>query len=312
MNFDKPQARAPKLRSPERVFRSLATAATSDFEFLNRDKQSMNDFRAMLTATICMMALVSETCLFADPPSEQKQIAALQKRISVIEGLVATQDAYVAFNKIEANGAPVQVVRDYMMFSRRYYTEHKDVARMLIFARAGIDFGLRHAKAVEQRDEKLARSLRAHAKAFAFNTAANAWPGWQDPGIEVTASDLVNGLDLARLNLRLARELKVSAQAQLNAHWLVGAHLMAAKQVEPAVKQFDLARELAKPEESPDYLGMIDGYTALARLSAKPNDKTLQGQLDVVVAKLKETKGEGKFFAQQIRTAAEVFAAASK
>lgn len=45
-----------------------------------------------------------------------------------------------------------------MVLSRRYYREHKDVTRMLIFARADIRLGLVSARATD--DAKLADAVR--------------------------------------------------------------------------------------------------------------------------------------------------------
>lgn len=273
--------------------------------------------QAMTTTTrtvLCAFTTLALTSIASadDKTDEQKKIEELKKRIAFIEGIVDSQDVYFAFEQIEQGKDPIAVVREYMMISRRYYSQHKDVPMMTMFARAGIQFALNAAKTADPNDKKLATSLRAHAKSFAFNTSANNWPGWQDPGIAITKSDLANGLDLARLNLRLAKTLKANEQAQLNAHWLLGVHLMAAGKSEPAVEQFKLARESAPPKQLLDYVGMVDGYAALARLAATPNDAELRGKLKEAIARLSRTKGEGKFFAAQIKTAAEVFAPESK
>lgn len=243
---------------------------------------------------------------------EQKKIEELKKRIAFIEAIVKSQDVYVAFEQIEQKQDPTAVVREYMMIARRYYREHKDVPTMTMFARAGIRFALNTARSVDANDKKLVHSLRANAKSLAYNTSANNWPGWQDPGITITKSDLAHGLDLARLNLRLAKTLKANEQAQLNAHWLLGVQLMAAGQTKPALEQLNLARESAPPNELLDYVAMVDGYSALTRLATDTKNAELRSKLNESLVRLNKTQGDGKFFAAQIKTAAKVFAPESK
>ena len=74
-------------------------------------------------------------------------------------------------------------------------------------------------------------------KTYSLMLSGDSWPGGKDEGIEITASDLVAGIALARQNLRLAKELKRDDEVFANAHWLLGAHQLAAAIA--ALKQID-------------------------------------------------------------------------
>ena len=45
--------------------------------------------------------------------------------------------------------------------------------------------------------QALGSSLRLQGKKLAYNLAADTWPGWNEPGIVITTSDLDAGLDAA-------------------------------------------------------------------------------------------------------------------
>jgi len=69
--------------------------------------------------------------------------------------------------------------------------------------------------------------LRSTAKGLAYDVGSLTWPGWEEPGIDPTPEDLAFGRECARLNLRLAIELKKPALKISMAYWLVGADALA-------------------------------------------------------------------------------------
>ena len=84
--------------------------------------------------------------------------------------------------------------------------------------------------------------LRSSAKALAYDIGSFTWPGWEEPRISPTADELAAGRDCARLNLRLAIELQKPPERVSMAHWLLGAHALAARDFDLAEKEFQLAQ----------------------------------------------------------------------
>ena len=140
------------------------------------------------------------------------------------------------------------------------------------------------------------------------------WPGWNDEGIVLGATDLGIGLDAALLNLRLAQELSRGPEVMGNAHWLIGAHHLAANRAAQALKTFVQAEQAFQQAGKPDFALMAAGYAALASkctaaAQGAPTSarEIADRQLQAVLQKLEKSDDEdAKFFAEQIRTAEKV------
>jgi hypothetical protein len=104
------------------------------------------------------------------------------------------------------------------------YWQEKDLIGALAFSRAGTQFGLQSALLYDQVDPELAYKLRSGAKGCAYDFASYAWPGWDEPGMVITAADHTAGFDAARVNLRLAVELELGDLPTSRAHWMVSAY----------------------------------------------------------------------------------------
>lgn len=216
------------------------------------------------------------------------------------------EDVFRAMEMIEAHGPPLVVVGLYHQIVRALYSREKNIPLMLMIGRAGVQFGLREARAAK--DRMSADELKGAAKALSYDLASNSWPGWNDEGIDLTPSDVANGRDLARLNLRLARELKRGDLPLGNACWLIGAHELSSGEHEKAIASFQDAAAHFTRAEKPDFRLMAEGYVAIARLMS--NDAKAEGrrQLDAAVSRLKELGTEdAKFFADQLRSVADFF-----
>ena len=186
---------------------------------------------------------------------------------------------------------------------RQLYNERKLLAAFAM-GRAAVQFGL--SAAAREANPKRAEALRSAAKTAAYNLAANTWPGWDDPGVTLTSSDLAIGLDAARTNLRLARELNKPEIALGRAHWLLGAHQLAAGDRKSARDSF---REASKHETAANEPGEAmhsDAFAQLCDLLEAPNDKQADERLAKALESLRKQK-DGEFFASQVDSARRVF-----
>ncbi|REJ94203.1 MAG: hypothetical protein DWQ34_08970 [Planctomycetota bacterium] len=218
-----------------------------------------------------------------------------------VANLLLTQDSFAALQYIERQGAPQEVMSLYFKTAQWLHYTNKDVAGMIAISRAGIHYGLAQAERLQESDPETAEKLRGTAKAMSFNLGANTWPGWDDEGIVVTDSDAHIGLDAAKLNLRLAIELKRDPLPLCNAHWLLGVHLMVAGEEDAAAQELQNAIEQARAAEREDFEMMCCGYVAIARFHADTNNAEHGAELDRCVAELKRIDTEdSRFFADQL------------
>jgi len=215
----------------------------------------------------------------------------------------ATEDSRAASTEILRGDDPIAAARKGSRFVLWLY-DQKRIPEMVLYGQLGIDYCLGHATSPAL-DEPRRTELRGLAKTIAYNVSANLWPGWND-GVALTAADLRTGLDLARLNLRLGVELKRGAEPMGHAHWLVGAHELAAGQLDRARAAFQESSRQFEAANKPDAALMAQGYAALTAgpRVASPTDPALQELLK----RLRALDGDGPFFADQIETAARVFA----
>src|SRR5688500_10487115 len=110
------------------------------------------------------------------------------------------------------------------------YWKQKDLAVTVALLLEGIAKG-QAAAAVNPAD---ATQILGTVKAMAFNLASFTWPGWDEAGITITPQQMALGRDAADLNYQLALELNRPPDKVAAAHWLVGAHALAAGEFDRA------------------------------------------------------------------------------
>jgi hypothetical protein len=227
-----------------------------------------------------------------------------------VRSLAQAGDTYEAIARIESQPDPLAVARTYAAVAQFCYGDAKDLTRSTAFCRAGLQYCLTRANAVAGTDPDLAAKLRRGAMSLSYNLAANSWPGWDEAGIKITASDIAIGMDAARCHFRLAKELEVDHKMMLNCYWLVGAMQLAARQHDEAVASFRQAEGEAALANDPEARLMAGGFVAVTQIvAARDADKARQ-QLKQVVAELtKIGSQDAKVYLPQFEAALRVFAA---
>lgn len=170
--------------------------------------------------------------------------------------LLRGSDTFAALQRIERDGTPVEIAQRYDELVRDLYWKAKDVAALIVVARGGIHYCL--TRMDETTDAPDRDVFGGFAKKVAYNLASFLWPGWNEPGVSLSSGDIVIGLDAAKLNLRLAAELKRPPERIQEAHWLLGAHLLAVGEPATALREF----ERASPQTRP----LFEGYRLLAQI----------------------------------------------
>jgi hypothetical protein len=204
---------------------------------------------------------------------------------------------------IEATGNPVIVASAYKDFAQALYRQNKDVQHMIDAGRRGIKFALDHAASIESDDPETAAKLMEIAKTISFNVGANTWPGWGDDGVEISTDQRKAGFEAAMLALRLVNELNLGPRRIGTAHWLVGAHHIAARCPEAALASLDEAGD--RPSEM-----MARGYAALARKLCPETRAAALAELDQVLQRLGQGGSKAAtFYQRQIAVADQILCA---
>jgi hypothetical protein len=168
------------------------------------------------------------------------------------------------------------------------YWNQKDIAKTV---RIGT-WGLATARAIRDRD------VMGEVKGMLYDLGSFTWPGWEEPGIELTPDLIAQGLVAAEINLAYAGILRRGDLPMSRAHWLLGAHQLAAADRESAIKEFRTAEELATQAGSQAdallcraYRQLVEGsneYEATTRaLAGLDHGEELVAQLETAARALK-------------------------
>lgn len=242
------------------------------------------------------------TALSQERDNSKSPMSHFEKVSSILE----SGDSYQAADYIESQGTESEVVRVYDDVTTSLYRQKKDVSRMLLLGRMAIRYCLDKAKKADGHDKQFADKLRTVAKVTAYNISVNAWPGWQEEGIVVTSSDSIVALDAARLNLRLALELKKPDLAVGNAYWLLGAQEMVQGEFEKSYDSFTKAATKFQTAKNPEYQQMALGYVAIAK-SANGEHGGAQKLARAIESLGKIGNEDAKFFASQLNDVSKFF-----
>ncbi|BCX48651.1 hypothetical protein HAHE_25590 [Haloferula helveola] len=191
----------------------------------------------------------------------------------------------------------IQLCSELMM---HLYWEKKDLGGALKVGRAALDTYVRMLESKEGTPEE----VHHQAKAICYNIASFAWPGWDEPGIEIDADALEAGLRAAERNLELARSLERGALAESRAHWMLGGQLIAHGEHAKARAHFDSASERAAESGKPDEALLAVGFGQLAQMLEAGADSS--DELERTLSQLSAMEG-GDGFADQIRVARTYF-----
>ena len=218
-----------------------------------------------------------------------------------VKEILEQADRNKAMEFLNGQGEPQTVARRYLELMMDFYWKARALSEVTSFGTAGIDYSLAKAQEFAQSNPEAARDLKSAAMAMAYNLASFTWPGWDEEGIVVSDTDLATGLEAAKLNLRLARELKKGASAISAAYWVVGAQYLAAEQYEDAGKAFEMAIENAREAGDEASALMNSGYAGIVKVIGRVQKAKGKEQFEQAIEGLKKIGSEdAKFYAQQL------------
>jgi hypothetical protein len=222
-----------------------------------------------------------------------------------ILSLCATRDWVAGIEHVARQPAVVNPARTFLEVMRHYYWKLKDLPAAIAFGQAGAHFALFNSIQLETTDPALAQQLRGAAKGLYYDLASFTWPGWDEPGITISAGDLAIGLDAARANLRLAHELNKGDLPLSRAFWMRAGHELCRGEYDAARQSYhNAARHAHAAGSRPDQL-LCDGFVRLTELLDSRNTAD-DPELNSILEQLKPLEN-GPDFANQILTARRVF-----
>jgi hypothetical protein len=239
---------------------------------------------------------------------QQTEVAERGIAFEEVKRLLTAGDTFEAIEYVNGQGVPETVAERYSHLVKDFYWKDKALPNIVTFARAGIQYCLTKAQEMQEDDAQKALQLRVYARVISYNLASFAWPGWDEEGIVITERDLVEGLDAARLNVRLTTELREGPEKLANAYWVLGAQLLAAANYDDAIAAFESCKAKAQEAEALGLELLARGYMGIAKIVEGQASDEGRALLDDAIQGLDEMGTEdSEFFISQLRTALNVF-----
>jgi hypothetical protein len=237
--------------------------------------------------------------------AEMDKPETVDELLAKVTEMMGTMDRYGAIEFLGRQDA--RVAADvYQKLQLDLYWKQRDLPVMVAFSQAGIQHCLTAADKGVDSSEALA--LRGSAKQLAYNLASFTWPGWNEEGIAITASEIAVGLEAARLNYRLAEELGRPDKAKANALWMLGAQQLASGALQLAGDTFLRGKTIAQQSGDVSLWHMLQAYALLARVLADPMDNESRARFEGSTELLnQDASQDSQEYARQLVVAWTVF-----
>ena len=184
---------------------------------------------------------------------------------------------------------------------RHAYWQDKDLSAAMAIAWAGVG---RLLALAHESEPSRALALRARVKTLTYDLASFTWAGWDEPGIVITPPEARAGCAAARANLDMARDLETAELPRARAHWMLGAHELAAGRPDEARASFEAAVSLsdaAGPEGAAE-AALAGAFAVLADLAL---GTATEADFTAALERLRSTPG-GADLVEQVTTARDV------
>ena len=181
-----------------------------------------------------------------------------------------------------------------------YWDEH-DIHAVMAIAYGGISRLLAVA-ADPGTSEEHEYDMRSAAKGLTYDLASFAWPGWDEPDIEIDPSIEAAGRAAAFTNLSMAQALDKGDLALSRAHWMLGAHLLTSGDLEGAGASFDAAAACARNADQEADALLAEAFSVLSEAAG---GRASEPDYEAALNRLRLADG-GEGFVAQVETARSV------
>ncbi|MHC5038078.1 MAG: hypothetical protein ACYTHM_12245 [Planctomycetota bacterium] len=261
------------------------------------------------TVGLCLFALLGVALSSGVAWAQQKPDPERARVLEKVKTLLAENDSFTAIEFVNGLGDPWTVVQRHFALILDLYYKEKNLGAIITMGRAGIQYALTKSQELAKTDGEIAKKFRSAAQKMSFNLASFTWPGWDEKGITISKAQMAFGLDMARLDLRLVRELKLDAIKESTALWVLGAQHLALRDLSSAKQAFENARAKAREGKNAESEWMCHGYIAVTDILAKTAETEGRKAFDQALAELEKLGTEdAKFYRKQLQDVLKVFA----
>ena len=226
-----------------------------------------------------------------------------------VQSIIEKKDLYAASEFVFGLADECDVAEAFGNLVLDCYWKAKSIEQVIHFANAGIHYCLARTWSSGDLGDDLydeiyddpERELLFVAKRMATNAASFTWTGWNEPGVEISAEQMRQGLAFARYSVRQLQELDPTDAQLAFTYWYLAAHLIAEGSYAEALSVFGEARNhSASAGGDPDQPAMFDGYIGLTKILSGDNE-TGGSEFDTAVAALESRDNEdAAFYAKQL------------
>jgi len=201
---------------------------------------------------------------------------------------------------------PDAIMTGYKELVQYTYWELKDLNATVQLAEAGIVWCLEYADQSLENNESESAQARKNAKVLAYNLGSFCWPGWDEPGIDITEVELEVGLHAAEQNLALAKQLQLGDLPMARALWLLAAHKLTRQNYTEAAQLFEDSANDSKAAGNNTESQMTEGFAQLAKILDPSKDRAKEQKRLNEIKQCLQTVKDGQEYLGQLNTASKV------
>lgn len=230
--------------------------------------------------------LISPPIAMADEEKDFNPDEMVRKITEILD----KEDIYRVMEVLSKGDDPVKVADEFFILATRLFDRDEKMSRVLAVSRMGIQYALTRARENEKKDVKTTDALLDIAKSLSYNSAMYTWIRVLK-GEKLNPEDIKQGLEAAKLNLRLSEELKKNTEILSNDHFLLGVQYILNGDYEKAADELEKADEGAKKLRGKLNSLMAQGYLAVAEIMARKEEG--KKRYDKVMEELKNLDEKG-------------------
>ena len=226
-------------------------------------------------------------------------------KIDIALETMKNDDYFKAVEYLSRQSNPLEILDAFKEIAKRLYWESKDMAGVIVFSGAAIQFAQMSVQSVSEKEDEV-RQMKEKAAAIAYNLASFTWPGWNNEGIVISITEQNIGIEAAKTNLRFIEEMGGDNLQLARAYWMTGAHRLTLHNADEAIYCFERSLKYADWADNREETLLAQGYMILAQMlqSEKVDAQDLE-LLENLKKKMFELP-DGDAFVGQIETTYDV------
>lgn len=222
-------------------------------------------------------------------------------KIDIALDTMKNDDYYKAVEYLSRQSNPLEILDAFKEIVKRLYWESKDMAGVIIFSGAAIQFGQMSIQSASVKEDVI-RQMKEKSAEIAYNLASFTWPGWNEEGFEISITEQNIGMEAAKTNLRLIEGMDGDNLQLARAYWLTGAHKLTLNDADEAIYFFERSLKYADWADNTEETLLAQGYMIFAQMLQSDEVGTKDLELLEQLKKKMVELPDGDAYVQQIET----------